>query len=455
MGTQQEIDAQHFDDVVVGGGLIGAAVARRLAASGRAVAIVERGRAVTEPPGSHLRNTAVSQAQPDNFFADIDQYFDYIDPNGTPAALPGAFTTSVVGGMGIAWTNNCPRAVEGVDRPDFFESLEWDTYYELAEEFLGVSSTQFDDSDRGRVIAGSLRSHLSSQGREIVPLPLSGTRTAPERIQYVAPSDVLNLPADQVQRIVGAVDRVEMLGRRATGVVVDGILYEADNVVLAAGSVDIPPLLWNSGIDLPALGRYLSYHPVLMGQIVLDDPVDLGESDADPLPRLGIPPTSERPWFAMLLRDTNPFPISPEDQDVPAHQLVEIQVFAPVDPDVDNRMSMSDSGEIRFDLPLRDLDEDRRVAIEDDANELCSRIGRFRLGCHPQWAPLGTPHLMGSCRMGPVDDGTSVTDLRGRVWGTDNLYLASNGILPSRLAVNPTLTSTAIALRTADQISRI
>ena len=68
-------------------------------------------------------------------------------------------------------------------------------------------------------------------------------------------------------------------------------------------------------------------------------------------------------------------------------------------------------------------------------------------------------HVMGTCRMGAVDDGTSVTDGFGEVWETRGLYLATVGVIPTALAVNPTLTAAALALRSVDhalsqQVSR-
>jgi choline dehydrogenase-like flavoprotein len=59
---------------------------------------------------------------------------------------------------------------------------------------------------------------------------------------------------------------------------------------------------------------------------------------------------------------------------------------------------------------------------------------------------------MGTCRMGAADDGTCVADEFGRVWGTENLYLATVGLIPTALAVNPTLTGAALAIRTADHV---
>lgn len=67
---------------------------------------------------------------------------------------------------------------------------------------------------------------------------------------------------------------------------------------------------------------------------------------------------------------------------------------------------------------------------------------------------LGFAHVMGTCRMGAVDDGTSVTDGAGRVWGTQGLYLATVGLIPTAMAVNPTLTAAALALRSVDHALR-
>jgi choline dehydrogenase-like flavoprotein len=59
---------------------------------------------------------------------------------------------------------------------------------------------------------------------------------------------------------------------------------------------------------------------------------------------------------------------------------------------------------------------------------------------------------MGSCRMGPREDGTSCVDTFGRLWGFDNIYVAGNSIFAVSNAANPTLTTVAMALRCADAI---
>lgn len=50
-------------------------------------------------------------------------------------------------------------------------------------------------------------------------------------------------------------------------------------------------------------------------------------------------------------------------------------------------------------------------------------------------------------------DRPGVTDHVGAVHGFENLHLATVGLIPAPVAVNPTLTALALALRTCDAIA--
>jgi len=72
-------------------------------------------------------------------------------------------------------------------------------------------------------------------------------------------------------------------------------------------------------------------------------------------------------------------------------------------------------------------------------------------GGAPRLQPLGTSmHYLGTTRMGLVDDGHSVCGPTGAVWGHPTVFVVGNGVIDTATACNPTLTSVAYALLTAD-----
>jgi choline dehydrogenase-like flavoprotein len=53
-----------------------------------------------------------------------------------------------------------------------------------------------------------------------------------------------------------------------------------------------------------------------------------------------------------------------------------------------------------------------------------------------------------------TDPGSSVTDSDGRVHGIGNLFVAGSSLFPTGGWANPTLTIVALALRSAEKISK-
>jgi choline dehydrogenase-like flavoprotein len=107
---------------------------------------------------------------------------------------------------------------------------------------------------------------------------------------------------------------------------------------------------------------------------------------------------------------------------------------------------------IHFSYSNEDLNriEQARI-VQQRASEA---LGPFDPTTESALLPPGSSlHFTGTVRMSDTDDGTGVCDPNGRVWGLDNLLLAGNGVVPTALACNSTLTGMITAVRAARAIS--
>jgi choline dehydrogenase-like flavoprotein len=445
--------ATSVDVVVVGSGPLGAAVARRLAEHGRRVLILEQGPAISDPPGSHVRNAPQFRTDPDAYLKVAISHLAYFDTNVGRDKLPGAAVTNARGGQGVIWTNLCPRG----DAPwAALTETDWDNYYGIAEHYLGVQADGFESSVRQQKIRSVLEPHLERSRRSICALPVAAQFDNTGHLYFSAPYDIVAQSADRAAARIhirkASVDNLVTHGSRVTGVTVGSETIEVEEVVVAAGAIGTPQLLHRSGIRPPALGRWLSYHPLLISQLVLDERLCAAPSVADREPRLQIPPTAAAEWYALVLRDVSPFQPKQPDLTIDPNRLVEIQMLCPVDIHERNGIRFDDGSHPTFEVPLSAADQARLTNAEKDSNAIASVVGRYRSGCRPQWMPFGFAHMTGTTRMSAEDDGTGVADFKGRVWGFDNLHLATNGLIPTRMAVNPTLTGVALSIRVADVI---
>jgi choline dehydrogenase-like flavoprotein len=445
---------RHDPDVlIVGSGPLGIAAARHLAEGGLRVTVVEAGSAITEPPGSHFRNQARFWQDPDSFFASIDRYFAPIAGD-----LPGAADSSLVGGQGILWTNNCPRAA-AFERWDAMTAEQWEQAYAAAEDVLQVMPDPTAASRTGCAIRDRLQGVLAAEGRAIQGLPLSGRVLPKGEIYFNGPWDILEAAAPAARKRIAVrpgvrVTRLRYRDGRVKGIDLvgpnDGDGLEAPMVLLAGGAVGTARLLQRSGIRPSALGRGISFHALLFGQIVLDAGMCPPAGENDVAPRHWIPPTRAAPWHVQVLRDT--CPLTPAEVVDNPHRLLEFQAFLPVEFREENALVMDESERAAFRFAFSERDRERMRAMEADVRRLAEYLGPWRRGCEPTWLPHGTGHLVGTCRM---DRGKwpGVTDRLGKVHGFENLYLSTVGMFPAPVAVNPTLTALALALNTCEAIA--
>jgi choline dehydrogenase-like flavoprotein len=91
-------------------------------------------------------------------------------------------------------------------------------------------------------------------------------------------------------------------------------------------------------------------------------------------------------------------------------------------------------------------DQERLAQAVAQAAQMGALLGEPINGLPPVVLPHGASlHYQGTVRLGS-DDTTSTVDPTMRVWGCDNVYVGSNGVIPTPAACNPTLTNVALAV---------
>jgi choline dehydrogenase-like flavoprotein len=88
-------------------------------------------------------------------------------------------------------------------------------------------------------------------------------------------------------------------------------------------------------------------------------------------------------------------------------------------------------------------------AFVEAAKMIYARLGATGFSEVPGW--FGAGHVMGTTRMGH-DAASSCCDSYGRTHDHPNLFITGSGLFPTVDSANPTLTITALALRTAQHI---
>jgi choline dehydrogenase-like flavoprotein len=505
---------ERFDVVVVGSGPVGAAVVREIhdLAPVLRLLLVEGGPQVTAPPGRHVKTvvdeTERGLAQVLSQGPTQHSYEDALTMGpAQPAAggavraraglyllgaaatqqgedgMPAAAMASNVGGMGAHWSCACPRP-GGSEVIPFIAEAEMDDLFRRAEQLLSVTTEAF----AGAPLAEQLQALLGtaySQGRpperRVQPMPLAIQLHADGGRYWVGPDVVLG---DILTHDRGTVDlrsetvarRIVFDGDRATAVELmarkSGEVYQvnADAVVVACDALRSPQLLFASGLQLPALGRYLNDQPQVVGLARIarhlwpaEPPATRAEAgQVEQFSGVTWIPFSDGdfPFHGQIVQmDASPIPIDIED-DVWPGSYVGVGLFGTKDLQPEDRVAVAPEEVDHFGLPAMRIHyrftvRDREVvdAMKAEVRKIVAVIGDAVGDPEPILLPAGSSlHYQGSVRMGSSDDGTSVCDDAGRVWGTANVYVAGNGVIPTATACNPTLTSVALAVRSARRL---
>jgi pyranose oxidase len=391
-----------------------------------------------------------------------------------------------VGGMGAHWTAACPRPVDD-EVPGCVDPDVLDEALTRAEQLLAVTTHAFDRAP----LTGAVQRVLGElfdrpHRRPVGAMPVAVTVAEDGALHWTGPAiiagDLWQRP-DVELRTGTLVRRILLDGDRVTGVETSDVetgataTIAARAVVVAADAFRTPQLLWASGVRPEALGRYLTEHPQIMAASVLDEkfvPADAPVDAALPVtaaaapgggaivPVSGVswvPYAEDRPFHGQVMQmDASPVPLDPGVTVRPG-QVVGLGWFCKKELSPDNRVwfdgDVTDAHgmpAIRIDYALSDVDRASIEAAKTEVAEAAQALGR-PLG-DPFVMPSGSSlHYLGTTRMGTADDGTSVCDPTGRVWGTANLYVGGNNVIPTATACNPTLTAVALGVLTARSLA--
>lgn len=489
-----------FDVVIVGSGIMGASVAQliRERRPEARVVMLDAGPVLGSVPGQHLHDIpdgrmrlryherVASGIQGLYVGADAEEELGESLADVAPgmyrletfcedsSAMPTAALAWNVGGMGVHWTAATPAAW-GREIPEFISPVEWARDMETAQRVLKVRSDPIGASPLRSALVSALNEVFGgacAAGREVQPLPMAMNPDGHGGLARTGPNQIFPAIAERNDpnfelRTGQLVTAISHARGTATGVVTREVStgvesrIHGDVTIVCADTFRTPQLLFASDIRPTALGRFLNEHVFVTARAG----VDLGSVGLEPdvlaRQRAGewlhttywLPHSDEAQPFNGQLSGTVRFAPNGQVLDASAG----LALYVPTETQRSNRVEFSDSAvdasgmprmRIHFERSEADLKLVHRAQQEQERAGL--RLGSFDPATDSAVLPPGTSlHMTGTTRMGPLDDGTSVCDPNGGVWGFDNLYLAGCGVLPTALVGNSTLTGVVTAVRAA------
>ena len=476
------------DAVVIGSGAGGATAARVLAEAGLDVVVLEEGPHITAAEHGAMRPTESLR----HVWRDGGLPFA-IGVGDTP--LINVTMGRVVGGSSMITGGVCFRAPESVHdvwvKERRLEALSADRlapHYDAIERWLEVAEVPVE---RRSIAVSRFGEGLAKLGAELHPLRRNTRDCQGEgRCNFGCPHqaklsvDLSALPhaLERGATIVAdaLVERIVFEGRRA--VAVEGrvgrhrVVVHAGRVIVAAGAWHDPLILRRSGVRAKDLGKHMTLHPSFRTMARFADPVRGWEGAL----QSAYSPSFMREGLTLVALFVPPgvvaggMPGVGPEHTRRAHDLQNVAMFGCLlhdegggrvhagpgrEPVVTYHMARDDRA--RLPGALKKMAE---LYFAAGALEVFTPVmglgpltpeslrtldaGRIRAGRYER----SSQHPLGTCRMG-VDARTSVVDPAGRVWDTDNVWVADGAIVPTSLGVNPQVTVMAMAHRVARGIA--
>lgn len=481
------------DVVVIGSGAGGGIAAGLLSQSGLRVIVLERGGYHDETDYTHLESEAYASMYLDGGLGST--------ADGGILMLAGS---TLGGGTVINYTTSFPTPpavrtewdrLAGFD--DVFDGEGFVTALASVATRLGLNRDNGDPSGRDQILEKGLRNlgwHVDEMPRNVSRCTDGDCGYCTMGCRIGAKQSVLSTYLHDASQaatriVVGShVSSIEIDGGRAVGALArvgdHTLRVRAGAVVVAAGALNTPALLSRSGVDGPAVGRYLRLHPVTAVWGRFEEPVE---------PWTGRMQTRYSDEFADL--DGRGYGFRFET--APVHPLFPAAFFGWEDGAAFKRdilglghlgvagmllrdrdhgtVGVARDGSPRWKYCISPYDRAHvREAVRRGA-ELLAAAGAvevFSSAVKPvRWRPEGESidvfaersdvigygchqtsyfsfHQMGSARMGS-DPMSSVVDANNEVHGVPGLYVMDGSCFPTSSGVNPMISIAAIAHRGA------
>ncbi|MBD2872077.1 GMC oxidoreductase [Paenibacillus arenilitoris] len=471
LADAEEMAETEYDVLIVGSGAGGGAALWRLCEqwgnNNKRIGIVERGPLYLP---THVANIATING--DNFRVYAPPEITDLIGNRLPQ-YPGMKLVYAAGGRTILWGAITPRIpnFEIADWPVSIEEMEM--YYNIAEEVMSVTTTYTKGSSITQILLERLRENGFYNANDI-PIAADLDQTKFGRLHSnVFFSSILFMaralsrrPFDLAVNTYAA--EVITEGGKAAGVRVmtsdkKSYILKAKTVILSASALQTPRILLNSGIAGRAIGRYLTNHSYLIATASVST-----TGFPEPLGALGIivPESEDRPYRLQLQGPEQYFNYHYDKK--PIKDEWEISFFGAsgkVESRYENRVYIDPSRVDEYGMPELQVEfsyseKDEAIlyqmyeSIQQASAAMKLRLAKINDALAICLMPPGADnHEFGTCRMGD-DPLTSATDRYGQIHGVEGLYVADNSVLPSTGASNPTLSTVALAIRTADYIVR-
>lgn len=465
----EQMAETEYDVLIVGSGAGGGAALWRLCEqwgnSDKRIGIIEKGPAFLP---THAANIATIDGDSFRLYAP-PEITDLIG-NRLPE-YPGMKLVYALGGRTLLWGAVSPRTPEFARREWPVSNEEMELYYNIAEEVMNVTTAYTKDSSITRILLERLRQN-GYYNADDIPVATDLDQTRYGRLNSnVFFSSILLLaralsrrPFDLAVNTYAA--QVVTEGGKAAGVRVmtpdkKSYIIRAKTVILSASALQTPRILLNSGIPGNAIGHYLTNHSYLIATASVST-----NGFPEPLGALGIvvPELENRPYRLQLQGPEKYFNYTYDKKPIKDEWKIsfygasgfvesryENKVY--VDPGKIDAYGMP---ELQIDFSYSEKDEaiiqEMYAYIQQASSAMQLRLelvdGVPAICLMP---PGADNHEFGTCRMGD-DPLTSATNRYGQIHGVEGLFVADNSVLPSTGASNPTLSTTALAIRTADYI---